>query len=130
MSENKKVVPRKGPGLIGGLTDQVKLALRLFADSRVPLWTKFLPLTSLIYLFWPIDLWPIIPIDDAVVVTIGTYAFFEVVPQEVVKEHRDAIRQERMEKLGGSDAVDANFLDARLRGRDGRRRSFRNLADE
>ena len=48
---------------------------------------KLLPIGSLIYLFSPLD--AAIPfIDDAVIVGLGTYAFIELCPPEVVEEHQ------------------------------------------
>ncbi len=78
-----------GSSLINDLTHQVRLIARLMADSRVPFYLKALPVGSLLYLLFP-DLAPG-PIDDALIIWLGTYLFVELCPPEVVQEHRDAL---------------------------------------
>lgn len=71
------------------LADELKLVLRLMADPRVNILLKFLPIGTLLYFFIP-D--PILgPIDDALVIGIGTYLFIELCPPYIVEEHRDAL---------------------------------------
>ena len=45
------------------------------------------------FLYWDTSALP----DDAVIVGMGSYIFIEMCPQEVVSEHRMAIRNERTE---------------------------------
>ncbi len=83
----KKIVPRD-PGFFDNLTLQVKLILRLLADRRVSPLLKLLPIGALIYMIIP-EGFPVI--DDAVVIWLGSALFIELCPQEIVKEHRDAL---------------------------------------
>jgi hypothetical protein len=86
--DNRKVSKiQDNPGLFDGMSRTLRLVLRLLADSRVNFFLKLLPIGSLIYLFSPLD--AAIPfIDDAVIVGLGTYAFIELCPPEVVEEHQ------------------------------------------
>lgn len=79
----------KKPGVIDGFTNYVKLVVRLLADRRVNLLLKLLPIGSLLYLFIP-DLAPG-PIDDALLIWLGTTLFVELCPEDVVNEHREAL---------------------------------------
>ena len=97
------------PGFFANLTDNVKLVLRLIADSRVPLLLKALPVFTGIYLIWPADLWPIMPIDDALIVGVGTYFFIELCPANVVAEHRAQLRGD---SIDAEDVIDADFKEA------------------
>ncbi len=75
------------PGMFTGLTNTVKLVLRLIGDKRVNFFLKLLPISTLVYLVSPLD--AAIPvIDDAAVMALGTYVFIELCPQDVVEEHR------------------------------------------
>jgi len=87
-NNNRKVSKiQDNPGLFDGMSRTLRLVLRLLADSRVNFFLKLLPIGSLIYLFSPLD--AAIPfIDDAVIVGLGTYAFIELCPPEVVEEHQ------------------------------------------
>jgi hypothetical protein len=76
-----------GGGFFGSLTVQVKLVLRLMGDRRVNPLLKLLPIGALIYLIVPDIAFG--PIDDAVVIWLGTALFVELCPPEIVKEHRD-----------------------------------------
>jgi uncharacterized membrane protein YkvA (DUF1232 family) len=94
---------------------RLKLIGRLMGDSRVSPFVKILPLASLAYLIFPLDLAPgiALPIigalDDAAVLWIGSQLFVELCPEEVVQEH--------MQALGGSvdddsgEVVDADVTD-------------------
>jgi uncharacterized membrane protein YkvA (DUF1232 family) len=81
--------PTPDPGFFQGLNKQLRLIMRLMADSRVNLWLKVLPVGALVYLISPFD-FPT-PIDDAVVIGVGFFTFVELCPDEVVAEHRTAI---------------------------------------
>ena len=89
---NKNITSSKGPGIWGSLTDYFKLVTRLMVDGRVNPFLKLLPIATLIYLVLPTDLLPLIPIDDALVIWLGTYMFVELCPPNVVEEHRAALR--------------------------------------
>lgn len=79
----------KKPGVIDGFTTYVKLVVRLLTDRRVNLLLKLLPIGSLLYMFIP-DLAPG-PIDDALLIWLGTTLFVELCPEDVVNEHREAL---------------------------------------
>ncbi len=84
----KKITPRDS-GFFDNLTLQIKLILRLLGDRRVNPLLKLLPIGALVYLIVP-DI-AIGPIDDALVIWLGSALFIELCPQEIVKEHRDAL---------------------------------------
>jgi uncharacterized membrane protein YkvA (DUF1232 family) len=90
MAENPnpqgKIIPRSG-GFFQDLTNRFRLISRLLMDSRVNPLVKLLPVASLVYVVWPIDLLPVNPVDDAVVLWLGTTLFVELCPPEVVQEH-------------------------------------------
>lgn len=69
------------------------LTWRLLRDGRVPLWTKAIPVLTLVYVFSPIDLIPdfilaLGQIDDVVILTLGMSMFERLSPPAVVAEHR------------------------------------------
>jgi len=88
--KNKQISPLDG-GFFLEIANQIKLILRLIVDPRVNPLLKILPIGSLIYLVFP-DLVPG-PVDDALVIGIGTYLFVELCPPDVVQEHKDNLRQ-------------------------------------
>jgi hypothetical protein len=92
MTEDKvrKIVSARG-GVMNDLAIRIKLILRLMADPRVNPLLKLLPVASLVYLVFP-DL-IIGPIDDAIVIWLGSYLFVELCPPQVVQEHMDALKQ-------------------------------------
>jgi uncharacterized membrane protein YkvA (DUF1232 family) len=67
----------------------------LLGDKRVNPFIKLLPIGTILYFIIP-DL-IIGPIDDALIVWLGTYFFIELCPQDVVQEHRDALQNKRKE---------------------------------
>lgn len=72
-----------------------QLALRLFADGRVPLMLKALiPAAALAYIIMPIDLLPdFIPVlgqlDEVAIILLLMRLFVSLAPQDVVAEYRD-----------------------------------------
>jgi len=110
----KYVVPAQG-GAMRALVQRLKLIGRLMGDNRVSPFIKVLPLASLAYLIFPFDLVPGIALpvigalDDAAILWIGSTLFVELCPDEVVREH--------MQALGGivddssDDIVDADATD-------------------
>jgi uncharacterized membrane protein YkvA (DUF1232 family) len=89
MSEKKdnRLMKSTSPWLLGDITARIKLIWRLMSDRRVSVVLKLLPLSTLIYLVVPTDLFPINPIDDAMIIWLGTYLFVELCPPDVVQEH-------------------------------------------
>jgi len=80
-------------GFFKEFINNIKLIIRLLKDDRVNFWLKFLPVGALIYLVFPMDIFPINPLDDALIVWLGGYLFIELCPQDIVEEHKQAIRQ-------------------------------------
>ena len=87
MNNNKeRNISNERGGIFNGLSDHIKLVLRLLGDRRVNPFIKLLPVGSLIYLILP-DIAPG-PIDDAAVIWLGLFLFVELCPPDVVEEHR------------------------------------------
>ena len=82
---NKKrgdIVVSSGGGVMRDLVLRFKLIVRLMGDSRVNPFVKLLPLASLAYLIWPIDLISVVPgvsaLDDVALISLGAYMFIEL----------------------------------------------------
>jgi len=89
----KKSRPKIGSSdgnIFSALADEIRLTLRLIMDRRVNPLLKLLPIGTVIYFFIP-DL-IIGPIDDALILGIGTYLFIELCPPDIVEEHRQALK--------------------------------------
>ena len=102
-------------GFFQGLSSRIKLILRLMADRRVNPFLKLMPIGALAYLVIP-DL-AIGPIDDALIIWLGTYLFVELCPPEVVQEHMQKLDRELSANLGDlpkdGDAIkDEEIIDA------------------
>jgi uncharacterized membrane protein YkvA (DUF1232 family) len=70
----------------------IKLIIRLMSDKRVPTLLKLLPIGSILYVLWPLDLLPgPIPIDDAAALGLGMYLFIEFCPKDIVEEHLNSL---------------------------------------
>jgi uncharacterized membrane protein YkvA (DUF1232 family) len=82
--------------LISHLPNFLKLFWRLLKDRRVPLWPKLLLTLVLAYVIVPVDLLPdflaaLGQVDDLLVVFLGLQAFVRFCPQQIVREHVQAI---------------------------------------
>jgi uncharacterized membrane protein YkvA (DUF1232 family) len=83
-----------------GVIQQGKLAWMLFRDSRVPVWTKAIPVLTLLYIVSPLDLIPdFIPVlgqmEDVAILGIGLNMFINLAPKLVVQEHRMQLQTQR-----------------------------------
>ena len=113
MSEQNKrgISPASGGGFFQDLSIRFKLIFRLMGDNRVSPLIKLLPIGSLVYFLIP-DL-ILGPIDDAVVIWLGTYAFVELCPPDVVKEHQAAsngiVPGEWQDPIQEEEIIDAEF---------------------
>ena len=115
---NKKrgdIVISSGGGVMRDLVLRFKLIVRLMGDSRVNAFVKLLPLASLAYLIWPIDLISVVPgvsaLDDLALVSLGAYMFIELCPSDVVEEHMQQLTS-NMDIVSSSDEiVDAEAVD-------------------
>jgi hypothetical protein len=85
---SRGVIPKSG-GVFHDLALRVKLIVRLMGDRRVNPLIKLLPVGALAYWLIP-DIVPG-PIDDALLVWLGTYLFVELCPPGVVQEHMHAL---------------------------------------
>jgi uncharacterized membrane protein YkvA (DUF1232 family) len=93
--------PKLTSSFFSTIADEIRLVLRLMADRRVNPLLKLLPIGTLLYFFIP-DL-IIGPIDDALILGIGTYLFIELCPPHIVEEHREALRNVVDSKLSEVD---------------------------
>jgi len=116
--KNNRSLERTGdnnPTFIRGLYKDLRLILRLLKDRRVNPFLKLLPIGSLVYLVVPLDIFPINPIDDALVVWLGSYLFIELCPDDIVEEHRKALYQAQLNEKDDNhlqrDVVDAEFTE-------------------
>lgn len=103
------------PTFIRGLYKDLRLIFRLLKDHRVNPFLKLLPIGSLVYLVVPLDIFPINPIDDALVVWLGSYLFIELCPDDIVEEHRKALNRAQFDEKDDNnlqrDIVDAEFTE-------------------
>jgi hypothetical protein len=109
----RSIIP--GTGLFNDLAQRGKLIWRLMGDSRVNPLLKLLPVGSLAYLVFP-DFLPG-PIDDAMILWLGTYLFVELCPPDVVQEHLEQLRKVVSVKWEDTptdaDTIDAEFTEVR-----------------
>ena len=117
---NKKrgdIVVSSGGGVMRDLVLRLKLIGRLMADRRVNPFVKLLPLASLAYLIWPIDLAPGIALpvvgalDDVALVSLGAYLFIEFCPPDVVEEHMQKLTSNMDVVAGHDDVIEAETVD-------------------
>ena len=115
---NKKrgdIVVSSGGGWFRDLILRFKLIVRLMGDSRVNPFIKLLPLASLAYLIWPVDLISVIPgvsaLDDVALVSLGAYLFIEFCPPYVVEEHMQQLTSNMDVVSGQDDVIDAEAED-------------------
>jgi uncharacterized membrane protein YkvA (DUF1232 family) len=121
MSQNnpdKKIIKARG-GFIYDIVTYLKLVVRLMGDSRVNPLLKLIPIGSLVYTIWPLDIPG--PIDDAAVIGAGVYLFLRLCPQDVVDEHMKALTSTvtsvwrdvdtSKDDFSSEDIVDAEFHD-------------------
>ena len=93
--------PKLTSSFFSTVADELRLVLRLMADRRVNPFLKLLPIGTVLYFFIP-DL-ILGPIDDALILGIGTYLFIELCPPHIVEEHREALRNIVDSKLSEVD---------------------------
>jgi uncharacterized membrane protein YkvA (DUF1232 family) len=88
--------PEEKAGFLPDIIKNLRLAWRLFWDSRVPFWQKLVPPATLLYLLSPIDIIPdtllgLGQLDDLSVILLGIWAFIQLCPQNIVQEHLEQI---------------------------------------
>jgi len=107
------IVVSSGGGVMRDLILRIKLIARLMGDRRVNPFVKLLPLASLAYLIWPIDLVPGIALpvvgalDDVALVSLGAYLFIEFCPPDVVQEHMQELTSNMDVVEDYDDVIDA-----------------------
>ena len=106
---------RANEGFFIGLYDNIRLIVRLLKDKRISPLLKLLPVGALAYLVVPLDFLPANPIDDGLVIWLGAYLFIELCPDDVVMEHRKALKQLKdIEENAGeetSEVIEGSFRD-------------------
>ena len=107
--KQRKITPLAG-GVFGDLSNRFKLIFKLMADKRVSPLVKLLPVGSLLYFVIP-DL-AIGPIDDVLILWLGTFLFVELCPPDVVQEHENALRQTLPGEAHDAPAADGEVIDA------------------
>ena len=82
----------KNSSRLAEVLKDARLAWRLYADRRVPMALKLVPVLSLVYVLSPIDLVPdVFPVvgqlDDLAVVLRAVKLFIDLAPDDIVAEH-------------------------------------------
>lgn len=77
----------------------IRLTYRLLLDQRVPMWTKAVPLLTILYLVSPLDVIPdfllvLGQLDDLFILSLGFSWFEQLAPPDVVAEHREQLMAE------------------------------------
>lgn len=111
MADKSRDITSSG-GVFQNFSDHIRLILRLMGDSRVNPLLKILPLGAMLYLFAP-DLAPG-PLDDALVLWLGTTVFVELCPPAVVEEHEDKIQRVlagKWKEPEGDEVIDGEVRD-------------------
>jgi uncharacterized membrane protein YkvA (DUF1232 family) len=100
-------------GLIGTVVRELRLILRLLVNRQVPIWTKLIPVFTVLYVLSPIDLTPDMllglgQLDDAAIFLIGLNLFVELCPRDVVARLRLEL-SEPPPRDDDSEVVDATY---------------------
>lgn len=98
------------------LMSDIRLALRLLREPKVPVYLKAVPFAALAYVVSPLDFLPdFFPIvgqlDDLGIAILGVKLFLQLCPADAVAFHREAIVHRRPfapMSLAG-DVIDAEF---------------------
>jgi uncharacterized membrane protein YkvA (DUF1232 family) len=104
------------PGVLRALLSQVRLAVRLLREPRVPLPAKAIPPAAALYGVSPLDLFPdallaLGQLDDLAVLLVALELFIALCPPAAAAFHREAIASgraySRMSPV--DDAIDAEW---------------------
>jgi uncharacterized membrane protein YkvA (DUF1232 family) len=112
MSSNPNPATQK-PNIFAALVNRIRLVFRLLGDSRVPIYLKFLPFLSIVYLVMPFDFIPDMApllgqVDDLGVLLLSIEAFIMLSPQDVVQEHLAALESKGNPSAKG-DVIDGEW---------------------
>jgi len=88
---------RDKTGLLADIVRELRLVWRLLRDRRVPFWTKLVPLATVFYLLFPLDLVSDLlvglgQLDDLAIIFLGLELFISLSPAAVVEEIRRELR--------------------------------------
>lgn len=102
-------------GAIWRLWGMRRLLWRLYKDRRVPLSSKMVVPAAVLYLLFPVDLVPdFLPalgqFDDLTVLLLSLVVFVRLCPQEVVREHLEAMAGRRRPQPG-KDGTKGKVID-------------------
>lgn len=97
-------------GFFNELYHNLRLIIRLVRDGRVNFFFKLLPIGALLYWVIPFDLFPINPLDDALVIWLGFSLFLNLCPADVVEEHRAELRG-TSKGTSSPEVVDGSYKD-------------------
>ena len=100
--ETSRKTPESSVWLV--IAREARLVGRLILDRRVPWYLKLLPIGAAIYAISPVDLLPLNPLDDAALVSLAFYLFVELCPPEVVAEHRQGTKNQKVVRGQWRDA--------------------------
>jgi uncharacterized membrane protein YkvA (DUF1232 family) len=100
------------PVALRSLFAQVRLAIRLLREPRVPMLVKVIPILALLYVIWPLDivpdLFPVIgQLDDMGVALLALEMFTKMCPAVVRSFHQEAILRGR-----GYSPMDCDVIEA------------------
>lgn len=122
-NQNRKIMQRPG-GFFQDLANRFRLIGRLMLDSRVNPFLKILPVGTLIYVFSPVDLISLNPVDDAFIIWAGTTLFVELCPPHVVDEHMQNLNRIiygqaadiPQPTVGQEDVIEGEFIETDANG--------------
>ncbi|MHB0868281.1 MAG: YkvA family protein [Chloroflexota bacterium] len=94
-------------GILWRLWQAARLVWPLLKDPRVPLVTKMVPPSALLYTIFPMDLLPdFLPalgqLDDLALLSLSLLLFIRLCPKEVVREHMEGSAGRRPPGAGGA----------------------------
>jgi uncharacterized membrane protein YkvA (DUF1232 family) len=90
---------------------QMRLAVRLLREPRVPMLVKVIPILALLYVIWPLDivpdLFPVIgQLDDMGVALLALEMFTKMCPAVVRSFHQEAILRGRAYSPMDGDVIE------------------------
>jgi uncharacterized membrane protein YkvA (DUF1232 family) len=100
-------------GLIGTVAREIRLILRLLANRQVPIYTKLIPVFTVLYIVSPLDLTPdpilgLGQLDDAAILLLGLNLFVELCPRDVVAQLRREMSEPPV-RDDDADVVDTTY---------------------
>lgn len=103
-------IQKEGARFWDGLILNLRLVVRLLKDKQVNPLLKILPIGALIYLLTPLDILSLNPIDDGLVMWLGSYLFIQLCPKDIADEHRKALTNtaDRSEQTS-QEVIDVSF---------------------